>query len=174
MRCETRRGRQGGALATSRNTATRPGRGGPSGCLWTGHLLCRPSSACRHARLTRAFVNLLRPSVQRAESPPAAWSLARKRVKADAVPSDKRADKARRPDGPVPSGAARGPPYFELGSRSRSRVFSDSTPRRFNESTRLLPRPVLGDLAHEHGHHDKDTPEDPAPSQVLTPDDHGE
>ena len=46
MRCKARRGGQGGALPTRRNTAARPWRGGPSGCRWAGHLHCRRSSAC--------------------------------------------------------------------------------------------------------------------------------
>jgi hypothetical protein len=61
-----------GASATSCNTAVRPGRGVPPGCPWAGHLPCRPSAACPSARPPRAFSNLLRPRVQRAESLPAA------------------------------------------------------------------------------------------------------
>jgi len=75
---EARRGRKGGPLSTSRNEAGRPGRGVPPGCRRAGHLLCRPSSACRPARLPRAFANLLRPGGQRAESPRKAGPPARK------------------------------------------------------------------------------------------------
>ncbi len=75
---EARRGRKGGPLSTSRNKADRPGRGVPPGCRRAGHLLCRPSSACRFARLPRAFANLLRPGGQRAESPREAGPPARK------------------------------------------------------------------------------------------------
>ena len=45
--------------------------------------------------------------------------MARRRVKGDAVPSDKRADKARRPDGPVPSGAGGGSRMAVLSSLDR-------------------------------------------------------
>ena len=49
MRGKAWGGRQGGALPTSRNTATRPGRGVPPGCHWAGRLLCRCFSPCsRH------------------------------------------------------------------------------------------------------------------------------
>jgi len=45
--------------------------------------------------------------------------MARKRAMGDAVPSDERADNARRPDGPVPSGAGGGPSMTVLASLER-------------------------------------------------------
>ena len=66
---EARRRRQGGALSRSRNKADRPGRGVPLGCRPAGHLLCRRSSACLHARPPRAFANLHPQGGQRAKSP---------------------------------------------------------------------------------------------------------
>ena len=45
--------------------------------------------------------------------------MGRKRAKADAVPSDERADNARRPDGPVPSGAGGGLRMTVLASLER-------------------------------------------------------
>jgi hypothetical protein len=62
MRCKTRRGRQGGALATSRNAATRPARGVPPGWRVADRLHCCSVSAC---------VSVHTPSPERRESDPA-------------------------------------------------------------------------------------------------------
>ena len=80
------------ASATRRDTGARPGRGVPLGCPRAGPLRCRPSSACRPARLPRAFANPLRPGGQRAGSPPRARPRdARHGEEGDAVPHRRRA-----------------------------------------------------------------------------------